>query len=130
MTIISQAYAQAPTPDDAAAPSDQPVGAGDVLLPNMLLIIAIIGLFIVLVYLPQKRRNKEHNAMLSELGEGDKVVTTGGMVGTITNMPGDNEIIIETGEGHKVTVLKAAVTGKYGDIVQPPSSGGTTKESR
>ena len=110
------AYAQAPTLDGAKGPAPE-VSAGDVLIPNLLLVVAIIGLFVLMVYLPQKRRNREHNEMLNELRKGDKIVTTGGMVGKIAKAPGDTEIILETGEGNRITVLRAAITGKYDDVV-------------
>lgn len=116
MNIIAKAYAQAPTLEDVPDATQQ-VGAGDVLLPNLLLIVAIVGLFILLVYLPQKRRNREHNDMLNQLRKGDKVVTNGGMVGKVAKNPGETEVIIETGDGNKITILRAAITGKYDQIV-------------
>lgn len=116
MNIIAKAYAQAPTLEDAPAAAQQ-VGTGDFLISNLLLIVAIVGLFILLVYLPQKRRNREHTEMLNQLRKGDKVVTNGGMVGKVVKNPGDTEVIIETGEGNRVTILRAAITGKYDQIV-------------
>ena len=117
--VVSTAYAQAPTLEDApvAAPS-----SADFLIPNLLLIVALIGIFVLMVYLPQKRRNKEHSEMLDHLRKGDKIVTTGGMVGKVAKTPGDIEILIETGDGNKVTILRAAITGKYDDVIgnQPP----------
>lgn len=130
MILISKAFAQAPTIEDAPEVAQQ-VGTGDVLIPNLLLIVAIVGLFIILVYLPQKRRNKEHTEMLNELRKGDKVVTNGGMVGKVAKNPGDTEVIIETGEGNRVTILRAAITGKYEQIVgnNPPMANENKKDS-
>lgn len=113
-STIDAAGQLTPTIGEAAA---QDVGAGDVLIPNLLLIAAIVGMFIVLVYLPQRRRTKDHNSMLEALRKGDKVVTSGGIVGKIAKQPGDLELLIETGEGDKITVLRAAVTGKYSDVI-------------
>lgn len=126
-TIIASAHAQTLSQDTAQTlpnidyATDQlagaEVGAGDVLIPNLLLIVAIIGMFILLVYLPQKRRTREHNDMLGGLRKGDKIVTTGGIVGKIVKQPGDVDVVIETGEDNKITVLRAAISGKYSDIM-------------
>ena len=116
MIFVSKALAQAPKLEDVQTPPAD-VGAGDVLIPNLLLIVAIVGLFILFVYLPQRRRAKEHNEMLGDLKKGDKVVTTGGIVGKIAKQPGETEIVIETSDEAKITVLRAAITGKYEHIV-------------
>lgn len=127
MIFISKALAQAPTLEDGQGVPPE-VGAGDVLIPNLLLVVAIIGLFVLFVYLPQRRRAKEHNEMLHELRKGDKVVTTGGIVGKIAKQPGETEIVIETADESKITVLRAAITGKYEHIVD--SSGSASSDTK
>lgn len=128
--LIGKAMAQAPTLEpatDMAVPS-----APNVLMPNLILIVSIIGLFVLFVYLPQKRRNREHSSMLSDLSKGDKVVTTGGIVGKVIKNSDNKELLLETGEGHRLTVLRAAISGKYEQIVvdkpQMTSVGANEKE--
>jgi preprotein translocase subunit YajC len=58
---------------------------------------------------PQQKRAKDQQAMLSKLASGDEVVTTGGLVGRITEV-GDNLVTLELAEGVRVKLQKQAVT--------------------
>ena len=46
-----------------------------------------------LMIAPQRKKQKAHDKMLSELGSGDEVVTTGGIYGTITNVKDDRFVV-------------------------------------
>jgi preprotein translocase subunit YajC len=50
--------------------------------------------------------------MLSELKKGEKIVTTGGIIGTITGMT-DREVTVQVQEGVRLKVLRSAVQDKY-----------------
>ena len=71
-----------------------------------LLIIMVI--FYVLLILPAQRRQKKTQKMLSELKNGDKVVTSGGLFGTIVGIEGD-AIQLRIADQVKVKVLRSAV---------------------
>ena len=58
---------------------------------------------------PQIKQQKAHNAMLENLKEGDRVATRGGLVGRITKIENEEQLIIDT-SGTKVTLLKAFVS--------------------
>lgn len=111
--FISKAYAQAveigsETADAAAnAPS-----ATEAFIWNMGLVLVLVVLFYVLLIAPQQRRFKEHAKMLSELKKGDKVVTGGGLVGKIEKLVDDNEVVVDLGDGLKVTALRSTLQGK------------------
>jgi len=53
-------------------------------------LILIFGVFYLLLILPQQRRQKKWQAMLGELKTGDKVVTSGGLRGTIVALKDDS----------------------------------------
>lgn len=75
-----------------------------------LLIIMVI--FYVLLILPAQRRQKKTQQMLSALKNGDKVITTGGMFGTIVGLEGENIQlrIADVAQGQvKVKVLRSAI---------------------
>src|SRR5260370_33241283 len=72
-----------------------------------LLIIMVI--FYVLLILPAQRRQKKTQAMLSALKNGDKVVTSGGLFGTIVGLEGD-AVQLRIADQVKVKVLRSAVT--------------------
>lgn len=75
------------------------------------------GLIFVLMYLllirPQKKKQKEHKKLLGELKKGDKVVTNGGMFGTIFAIDDErNVIVLKTGNETKLEFLKTSIAGK------------------
>lgn len=75
-------------------------------------LLLLIGLMFVMMYFmiirPQSKRAKEHRAMLEALSKGDEVVTTGGLLGKVTEI-GENFVQIQVAEGTEVKVQKQAV---------------------
>ena len=70
----------------------------------------IMVIFYVLLILPAQRRQKKTQAMLNELKTGDKVVTNGGLYGTIVALDGDS-IQLRIADQVKVKVARSAVSG-------------------
>ena len=96
--LISPAYAQ-----DAA-------GLTSAVL-NYLPIILIFGVFYFLLIRPQQTRAKEMKAMLAALRRGDRVVTAGGILGTVQRVKeGSNEIEIDIAPNVRVTVVRDTIT--------------------
>ena len=84
----------------------QGIGGGSLLQFAPLLIIMVI--FYVLLILPAQRRQKKTQEMLTALKNGDKVVTNGGLFGTIVGLEGDS-IQLRIADQVKVKVLRSAV---------------------
>lgn len=76
----------------------------------------LIPLFLIMYLMlirPQRKKQKEHNKMLTELRKGDKVVTSGGMFGTIFAIQDDkNKIVLKIANEVKVEILKSSIAGK------------------
>src|SRR5579863_6855732 len=70
----------------------------------------IMVIFYVLLILPAQRRQKKTQAMLNELKTGDKIVTTGGLYGTIMALDGD-AVQLRIADQVKVKVARSAVSG-------------------
>ena len=70
----------------------------------------IMVIFYVLLILPAQRRQKKTQAMLTELKTGDKIVTNGGLYGTIVALDGDS-IQLRIADQVKVKVARSAVAG-------------------
>jgi preprotein translocase subunit YajC len=81
-------------------------GTGGIMAFAPLLIIMVI--FYVLLILPAQKRQKKTQEMLTALKNGDKIVTTGGMFGTIVGLEGDS-IQLRIADQVKVKVLRSAV---------------------
>lgn len=88
------------------------------LLGGLLPIFLILIIFYVLLILPAQRRQKKTAQMLQALKNGDKVVTNGGIYGTIVGLDGD-AVQLRIAEQVKIKVARSAIAG-----VQPE-----TKES-
>ena len=80
------------------------------LIPMLL----IIGVFYVLMIRPQQKRQRELQEMISQLKAGDRIVTTGGIIGTITTVR-DTSFFIRSGEKSILEVARSAVAGIDGD---------------
>lgn len=77
--------------------------------------IIMIGAMYLLIFLPQKKREKKTREMLNALKVGDNVITIGGITGKIINIK-DDEVTIETGvEKAKVNFKKWAVK----EVIEP-----------
>jgi preprotein translocase subunit YajC len=112
--LISQAYAatsEGATELQIAALNDAP-SAMEAFMWNMGLVLMLVLLFYVLLIAPQQRRFKDHSKMLSQLKKGDRVVTSGGLIGKIDQIIDDNEAVVDLGHGTKVTVLRSMIQGK------------------
>lgn len=116
--LISEAYAQSTTTATTAAESVELAGLADAPTPmqgimsQMGLLLILVVLFYVLLIMPQQRRLKEHSDMLSKLKKGDRVVTGGGLIGKVDRIVDDKEVVIDLGEGLKVTALRSMIQGK------------------
>jgi preprotein translocase subunit YajC len=82
------------------------LGALGGLLP-MLLIIAV---FYVLLIRPQQKRQKQLQETISQLKAGDRVVTTGGVIGTITTVR-DTSFLIRSADKSILEIARSAVAG-------------------
>ena len=74
-------------------------------------LILIIGIFYLLVFMPMQRQKKQQAAMLKSLENGQTVVTSGGIVGTIVSVNDDTLIIRVKPDNIKLQVNRASVSG-------------------
>ena len=108
----------------AALAQDQPAqpGGGGFLvnvLPMMLIMFAIIYFLMIR---PEQKKQKERQSMMSKLQKGDKVLTIGGLHGTVTNVK-DNVVMVRIADNTVVEVAKTAVSS----VVNRTEDGGSKK---
>ena len=99
MLFASIAHAQ-----EAAAPLAEPSP-----FSGILPIILMVVLFYFLLIRPQQKKMKEHKQMVEALRRGDKVVTSGGIHGTVSKVE-DDALLVEIAPDVKVKVEKTMVT--------------------
>jgi len=73
-------------------------------------LVLIFAVFYFLLIRPQQKKMKEHRAMVDSLSKGDKVVTAGGLLGTIAKIEDDRIASVEIAENVKVKVVRATIT--------------------
>ncbi|MBB4286854.1 preprotein translocase subunit YajC [Roseospira goensis] len=112
--LISPAYAQA-------------AGGGGAMesLGAFLPLILIFVIFYFLLIRPQQKRMKEHKAMLEAVRRGDRVVTNGGIVGTVVKVVNETELSVEIAEGVRVRVMREMIANVLSKT--EPVSGGADK---
>ena len=93
--LISTAYAQAP----GGSMFDQTA------IVQFLPLVLIFVVFYFLLILPQQKRQKKLRAMLDALKKGDKVITSSGLWGTVTNL-GKDSVTLQISDNTKVKIQR------------------------
>ena len=85
--------------------------------------VLILGIFYFVILLPMRNRQKKVQAFLSALKVGDKVVTTGGIFGSIAKIS-DESIQLQIAPNVRVDIARAAIVGYQGQppVVDAPNS--------
>ena len=96
-SLISPAYAQA---------AGAPAGAG---YGQILILVVFVAIFYFLLIRPQQKRLKDQQAMLSKLANGDEVVTSGGILGRITDV-GESFVTLEVADNVRIRVQRAQIS--------------------
>ena len=95
-------------------------------LLQFLPLVLIFVVFYFLLIRPQQKKAKEHRATLEALRRGDKVVTGGGIIGTVVRVDGADEVSVEIAEGVRVHVVRSTIT----NVVAKPDPAATREAVR
>jgi preprotein translocase subunit YajC len=98
--FVSPAYAQ-------AAGGGAPAGFD---LVSLLPLVLIFVVFYFLMIRPQQKKMKQHREMIAAIRRGDRVLTAGGIIGTVTKVLGESELQVEIAEGVRVKVARATIS--------------------
>ena len=74
-------------------------GSGGFDLVALMPLVLIFVVFYFLIIRPQQKKVKEHKVMVEALRRGDRVVTTGGILGTVVKVDGEREFTLEIAPG-------------------------------
>jgi len=78
-------------------------------LAPLLMMVALLAIFYFLLIRPQQKKAKDHQAMIAKLSVGDEVVTSGGILGRVTDV-GDTFVTLEVADSVRIKVQKVQVT--------------------
>lgn len=74
-------------------------------------ILVIVGIFYLLVFMPMQKQKKQQQQMLRELQNGNVVLTSGGIVGTIISINNDDTLILRVKPDNiKLQVARASIS--------------------
>ncbi|WP_114089672.1 preprotein translocase subunit YajC [Thalassospira profundimaris] len=116
--LISPAFAQG---------AGGAAGGAD-MLTSFLPLILIFVVFYFLLIRPQQKKQKEHKAMLAAVRRGDKIVTAGGIIGTVAKVVSDEEVSVEIAEGVKVKVARGMISNVLSRT--EPAKGGSDADNK
>ncbi|MEZ8015381.1 MAG: preprotein translocase subunit YajC [Ascidiaceihabitans sp.] len=72
-------------------------------------LLLIFGIMYFLLIRPQQKKMKEHQAMVTSLRRGDKIVTAGGMFGKVVKVHDEGEVEVEIADGVKVRMVQSTI---------------------
>lgn len=107
--LVSTAYAQAST----ATPMPLPASSPQDMVLQFAPLLMIFAVFYFLLIRPQQKQLRQHQERMKSLKVGDKILTDGGIIGTITRLKDENEVSVEIAEGVKVVVVRAMIKSVY-----------------
>lgn len=86
-------------------------------MTNAFFILAMVAVFVFFIIVPQFKRQKELKKFRNELKKGDHVVTTGGIMGRVTDI-NDDAVTIVSDEKTKIRVAKQALVKDISNVPQ------------
>jgi preprotein translocase subunit YajC len=101
--MVDVAYAQAAAP---AAPSQ-----ADQMLHMVAVLAITVGIFYFMIIRPQQKKQKETEAMLSVVRKGDRVLTVGGVFGTVIGRKGEKDevVVLKVADDVKMEFSKSSI---------------------
>ncbi len=76
------------------------------------LLFVLMGAMVVWTMWQQSRQQKNRRQLQSSVGPGDRVVTVGGLIGTVQDVK-DKELTLTISDGVSIRILRSAIGGKY-----------------
>ena len=90
------------------------VGGGGSILGALAPFLLIFGVFYFLIIVPQRKRQKALQEMIAALKAGDRIITTGGIIATVTAVR-DKSLLVRTADKSILEVTRASVAGMHGE---------------
>jgi len=76
-------------------------------------LILIFGVFYILLIRPQQKKVKLHREMLNNLRRGDKIITSGGIIGTINKVADNKELQLQVSDNVEIKIAPGMVADLY-----------------
>ncbi|MBI2418597.1 MAG: preprotein translocase subunit YajC [Ignavibacteriales bacterium] len=114
----------------AMTPPPDGQGGGGSLVSTLIMFGAIFAIFYFMIIRPQQKRQKERDKLLSAIQKGDKIITSGGMYGTVASLE-EKTVIITAADNVKLkfdrSAIATVVAAKGDKETEKPQIEGTSK---
>lgn len=98
---------------------------------SIVMLVSIFAIFYFLLIRPQRKKEKDRQAMIDAVKKGDKITTIGGIRGTVTNIDNDKgTVTVKVDDNCKLKFTKSAVSSVDSDKDEAKSSDKTTVEEK
>lgn len=116
--LISKAYAQAPAvPAAAPTAADVAQASGDSMMRFLPLFLIFLVFYFFLIR-PQQKKAEQLSTMIKALKKGDKIVTSGGLIGTVTKVDDEAYLMVEIAKGVEVKVVRNTISNLVEDLAK------------
>ncbi|MES2607483.1 MAG: preprotein translocase subunit YajC [Pseudomonadota bacterium] len=102
MFLITSAVASSPAATVPSAGGFDPI--------QFLPMVLIFGVMYFLLIRPQQKKAKEHQATIAGIRKGDRVITSGGIIGVVHKVDSETEVTVEIADNVNVRVLRATIS--------------------
>ena len=93
-------------------------------------LILIFGVFYILLIRPQQKKVKQHREMLNNLKKGDKIVTSGGIIGKINKVSDTKELQVEISENVEIKIAPGMIVDLYNMPERPKTNVSSLKVNK
>lgn len=90
-------------------------------MTNLFFFLAMIGVFVFMIWLPQRRQRRDQKTFMTELKKGQNIVTSSGILGKINKID-DQIITLELDSKTYIRVTRNAISKELSDAVYPNQS--------
>ncbi|HBR09871.1 preprotein translocase subunit YajC [Candidatus Bipolaricaulota bacterium] len=87
------------------------VAPGGEILPLIMVLVLFGAVFYFMLIRPQKKRQSQHAQLLKELKRGDRIISAGGIYGTVVNI-GDDSVVMTLEDETTLRLAKSSITTK------------------
>lgn len=111
------------TAETAEAPYQ--LSAEKMMMDNLFILGMLFFIFYFILIRPQQKRSKIHRDMMKALSKGNKIITTGGIIGTIAKLDGDDVVVVEVAQGIKIRMARSSVA----EVISEKSPGESANDN-
>ena len=79
------------------------------MLASFIPLILIFLIFYFLLIRPQQKKQKEHKILLSQIKRGDEILTSGGIIGKVMKVDGEEKLTVEISQNVNVVIYRSTV---------------------